>query len=187
MGLVNSKMMALGTAAPDFTLPDSVSGRSFALADIKGAQGTLVMFICNHCPYVQRIEAGLARLGRDYAGSGIGIAAISANDAVEYPDDAPPQMKATAERAGYVFPYLFDETQAVARAYDAVCTPDLFLFDGDLKCVYRGQFDGARPNNSVAVTGEDIRRAMDELLAGKPVAAEGQQPSIGCSIKWRRG
>lgn len=185
MALTPSAMVPLGTPAADFSLPDAVSGRAVALSDIKGDQGTLLMFICNHCPYVQRIESGLAQLGRDYADSGIGIAAISANDAVNYPEDAPDKMKATATRAGYVFPYLYDETQEVARAYDAVCTPDFFLFDGNLQCVYRGQFDGARPNNKAPASGADLRRAMAHLLAGEPVPAEGQQPSVGCSIKWK--
>ena len=185
MILTPSNTAPLGAAAADFALPDAVSGGTVTLADIKGGKGTLLMFICNHCPFVQRIEDGLAALGRDYAGGGIGIAAISANDAVNYPEDAPDKMKAVAQRAGYVFPYLYDETQEVARAYDAVCTPDFFLFDGDLKCVYRGQFDAARPNNKAPATGEDLRRAMDLLLADEKVPAEDQQPSVGCSIKWK--
>jgi len=180
-----SAMTPLGTQAPDFELPDAVSGKSVSLNSVRGAKGTLVMFICNHCPFVKHIESGLARLGRDYADSGIGVVAINANDAVNYPDDAPDKMKATAERVGYNFPYLFDEPQTTARAYDATCTPDLFLFDGDLKCVYRGQFDGARPGNGVPVTGADLRRAMDLLIAGEPVPAEGQRPSVGCNIKWK--
>ena len=177
--------MPLGTQAPDFNLADAVSGRTFALGEIRGAKGTLVMFICNHCPFVKKIERGLAQLGMDYDDGEIGIAAISANDVDNYPEDAPDKMKANALRLGYVFPYLFDETQAVARAYDAVCTPDFFLFDNALKCVYRGQFDGARPNNEAPVTGEDVRRAMDLLIAGEPVAVDGQRPSVGCSIKWK--
>ena len=185
MVLTPSTMVPLGTQAPDFNLTDAVSGRAFALDEIRGAKGTLVMFICNHCPFVKKIERGLAQLGRDYVNSGIGIAAISANDAKNYPEDAPDKMKANAERLGYVFPYLFDETQAVACAYDAVCTPDFFLFDHALKCVYRGQFDGARPNNDAPVTGEDVRCAMDLLIVGEPVPADGQRPSVGCSIKWK--
>ena len=185
MAVTPSAMMALGTEAPDFRLVDAVSGRSFALDDIRGTTGTLVMFICNHCPFVKHIEQSLADLGRDYAGKGIGIVAINANDADRYPDDAPDKMKATAERLEYSFPYLFDETQEVARAYGATCTPDLFLFDADLKCAYRGQLDGSRPGNGVPVTGEDMRRALDLLIAGEPVPAEGQRPSVGCSIKWK--
>ena len=185
MAMIHSAMMPLGTVAPDFALPDAASGETVALKNIRGAKGTLVMFICNHCPFVKRIEAGLAQLGRDYAGGEIGIAAVSANDADNYPEDAPDKMKAAAERLGYAFPYLFDETQETAKQYGATCTPDFFLFDGELKCAYRGQFDAARPNNSTPATGEDIRRAMDCLLADKPVPAEGQTPSIGCSIKWK--
>ena len=185
MALIPSAMMPLGTIAPDFTLPDTVSGKSFTLNDISGAKGILVMFICNHCPYVKKIEQGLAQLGKDYVDSGIGIVAINANDTVNYPDDAPDKMKALAEHFGYTFPYLFDETQEVAHAYNAACTPDLFLFAADLKCVYRGQFDSARPGNDAPTTGADIRQAMDLLIAGKPVPAEGQCPSVGCSIKWK--
>ena len=180
-----STMMTLGTQAPDFELTDTVSRRTVSLADVRGDKGTLVMFICNHCPFVKHIEGGLAQLSKDYANSGIGIVAINANDVANYPDDAPDKMKATAERCGYLFPYLFDETQAVARAYDAVCTPDLFLFDADLKCAYRGQFDGARPSNDTPVTGSDLRAAMDLLIEGKAVPAEGQKPSVGCNIKWK--
>lgn len=185
MAVTPSDMTLLGTQAPDFHLPDAVSGRSFSLGDIRGARGTLIMFICNHCPYVKCIEQGLAELGKDYINRGIGIAAINANDAENYPDDAPDKMKTAAEQLGYVFPYLYDETQAVARAYHAVCTPDLFLYDADLNCIYQGQFDGARPNNTMAATGEDLRRALEQLLAGEPVPAAGQQPSVGCSIKWK--
>ena len=180
-----SAILPSGAKAPDFALTDTVGGATVRLRDIRGAKGTLIMFICNHCPFVQRIESGLAKLGRDYADGDIGIAAINANDAVGYPQDAPDKMKTTAEKLGYVFPYLYDETQEVARAYDAVCTPDFFLFDGALKCVYRGQFDNARPGNNAVVSGEDLRRAMELLRADKLVPGEGQQPSIGCSIKWK--
>ena len=173
MAMIHSAMMPLGMVAPDFALPDAASGEMVALKNIRGAKGTLVMFICNHCPFVKRIEEGLAQLGRDYAGGEIGIAAVSANDADNYPEDAPDKMKAAAERLGYAFPYLFDEAQETAKQYGATCTPDFFLFDA------------ARPNNSTPATGEDIRRAMDLLLADKPVPAEGQTPSIGCSIKWK--
>ena len=180
-----SVMMPLGTKAPNFQLVDTVGGGAVSLSAVKGGKGALLMFICNHCPFVKHIENGLAQLGKDYAGSGIGIAAINANDAARYPDDAPDKMKETAKRCGYSFPYVFDETQSVARAYGAVCTPDIFLFDGELKCAYRGQFDGSRPGNNIPVTGGDLRAAMDLLIAGKPVPAEGQKPSVGCSIKWK--
>ena len=185
MPLIPSTMMPLGTQAPDFDLVDTVSGRNFSLNDIKGTKGTLVMFICNHCPFVKHIEQAIMQLGKDYADSGIGIVGISSNDINSHPDDGPDKMKTVAERLGYVFPYLFDETQEVARAYDAACTPDLFLFDADLKCVYRGQFDGSRPENDVPVTGEDLRGAMDLLKDGNPVPSDNQKPSIGCNIKWK--
>lgn len=176
---------SLQMAAPDFSLSDAAGGRKFSLRDIRGDKGTLIMFICNHCPFVKCIEMQLAQLGRDYAGKPIGIAAISANDAENYPEDAPDKMRETAKRLGYAFPYLYDETQKTAREYGAVCTPDFFLFDGELKCAYRGQLDGARPGNNIPATGEDLRRAMDLLLADKSVPAANQLPSIGCSIKWK--
>lgn len=180
-----SKMIPLRTAAPDFTLPNAVDGRTLSLRDIRGEKATLIMFICNHCPFVKRIARALAQLGRDYENRPIGIAAINANDAVNYPEDAPDKMRDAAEKIGYTFPYLFDETQTTARAYGAVCTPDFFLFDGELKCAYRGQLDGARPGNDIPATGEDLRRAIDLLLDGKTVPEQGQRPSIGCSIKWK--
>lgn len=180
-----STMMPLRTAAPDFQLPDAISGRSLSLRDIRGGGGILAMFICNHCPFVKRIERALAQFGRDYQNSPVGIAAINANDADNYPEDAPDKMRETAERLGYAFPYLFDESQETARAYGAVCTPDFFLFDAELKCAYRGRFDGARPGDELPATGEDLRRAMDLLAEGAPVPAENQFPSIGCSIKWK--
>lgn len=178
-------MMELGTAAPDFTLTDTVSGREMNLSELRGEKGILIMFICNHCPFVVHIQKGLSALGKDYHDSGIGIAAISANDVADYPEDSPDKMKAAAKREGFVFPYLYDETQETARAYGAECTPDFFLFDGDLKCVYRGRFDGSRPGNPKPVTGADIRDAMDLLIAGKSVPAKSQLPSIGCNIKWK--
>ena len=177
-------MMPLGTAAPDFTLPDTVSGDHLTLQQLRGEHATLVMFICNHCPYVKHIEAELARLGRDYARRDVGLIAISANDAANYPADAPDKMQATAQENGYVFPYLYDESQAVARAYGAECTPDFFLFDADLRCAYRGQLDDARPGNEAPNDGRDIRAALDALIAGQPVASE-QKPSVGCNIKWK--
>lgn len=178
-------MQPLGFAAPAFTLPDAATGKNVALSDIRGPKGTAVFFICNHCPFVVRIQEGLAKFGSDYMSQGIGVAAISANDIVNYPQDAPDKMKELSESLGLTFPYLFDETQEVAQAYGATCTPDLFLFDSELKCAYRGQFDEARPGNNKPVTGEDLRKAADLLIAGKPVPVEDQKPSIGCSIKWK--
>lgn len=180
-----SDMIPLGTKAPDFSLVDTISGELINLSDVRGAKGTLVMFICNHCPFVVHIQDALAKLSNDYANSGIGIVAINSNDIENYPDDAPDKMKAKALELGYQFPYLFDETQAVAKAYSAQCTPDLYLFDGDLRCAYRGQFDDARPNNDVPVTGDSLRSAMDLLLEGRAVPRENQKPSIGCNIKWK--
>ena len=181
-----STMQALGARAPEFELPDTVSGETVRLSDFADKRGLLVMFICNHCPYVKHIREGLAQLGRDYADREVGIVAISANDPTAFPDDAPEKMKAEAERVGYNFPYLFDGSQAVAKAFTAACTPDFFLFDQDRTLVYRGQFDAGRPGNGIPVTGAYLRRALDQLLAGKPVPAD-QTPSIGCNIKWRAG
>ena len=175
-------MLPLGTAAPDFKLTD-VNGKTVALADFKG-KPLLVMFICNHCPYVKHIRDGLAQLGRDYANRGGAIVAISSNDVEEYPQDGPDKMKEEAKAAGYNFPYLYDATQAVAKSYRAACTPDFFLFDKEHRLVYRGQFDDSRPGNGVPVTGKDLRGALDAVLAGKAVPA-GQKPSIGCNIKWK--
>ena len=185
MAMIQSAMMELGTGAPEFTLTDTVSGQEMRLSDLRGEKGVLIMFICNHCPFVVHIQKALSALGKDYHDSGMGIAAISANDVANYPDDSPDKMKATAKREGYTFPYLYDETQKVARAYGAECTPDFFLFDGELKCAYRGRFDDSRPGNSKPVTGADIRGAMDLLIAGESVPASPQLPSIGCSIKWK--
>lgn len=190
MALTPSTMMPLGTIAPDFTLPDlnsreCVSSKTLGLQQLKGKKGTLVMFICNHCPYVKHIKDALGLLGKDYQDSGIALIAINANDAANYPDDAPDKMTLFAKQNGFVFPYLYDESQAVAKAYGAACTPDLFLFDGDLRCVYRGQFDDSRPGNDIPVTGKDLRAAMDCLIAGKAIDAR-QIPSIGCNIKWKK-
>jgi peroxiredoxin len=184
MALTESTMMLdLGADAPDFALKDVVSGKTVSRDDFRGQKGLLVLFICTHCPYVKHIEKGLAAVGDDYAGK-LGIVAISSNDAVMYPDDSPAGLKQQAQRLGFRFPYLYDETQQVARAYRAACTPDLFLFDGNLKLAYRGQFDASRPGNGVPVTGEDLRAAMDAVIAGRPVT-ENQRPSIGCNIKWK--
>ena len=185
MARTSSTMLALGTTAPDFALPDVVSGKTITRDQAAGARGLLVMFLCTHCPFVQHVNQELGRLGRDYAGRGIGIVAISSNDADAYPDDAPPGLRRQAVEHGFQFPYLLDESQEVARAYAAACTPDLFLFDADKKLAYRGQLDGSRPGNGVPVDGRDLRAAMDQVLAGKPAAAE-QQASVGCSIKWKQ-
>jgi peroxiredoxin len=183
---VTSTMLALGTEAPDFSLRDVVSGDKVSLSDYADKTGVLVMFICNHCPYVKHVRSELAQIGRDYADSGIGIVAISANDPEVSPGDSPEMMKKEAETHGYVFPYLFDETQDVAAAYTAMCTPDFFLFDPDRKLVYRGRMDESRPDSGIPVTGKDLRAAMDAVLAGDSVADE-QLPSMGCSIKWAEG
>lgn len=182
---VPSTMLSLGTPAPEFALPDT-EGRTVRLADFRDAKALLVMFICNHCPYVKHVQAELARIGRDYGPRGVGIVAISSNDVAGYPDDAPDKMRDEKARAGYTFPYLYDESQAVAKAYRAACTPDFFLFDGNQRLVYRGQLDDSRPKNTTPVTGKDLRAALDTVLAGRPVTAE-QRPSIGCNIKWKVG
>ena len=187
MALTESTMeLELGVEAPDFALTDVVTGKTVRRDDFRGQKGLLVMFICTHCPYVRHVEKGLAALGMDYDGEPLSIVAISSNDAQTYPDDAPEGLKAQAQRMGFRFPYLYDESQQVARAYHAACTPDFFLFDGDLKLVYRGQFDASRPNSGVPVTGQDLRAAMDAVLEGKPVEKE-QKPSMGCNIKWKGG
>ena len=177
-------MLPLGTAAPDFRLPDT-SGKTVSLSDFKG-KPLLVMFICNHCPYVKHIRAGLAQLGKDYPPRGAAIVAVSSNDVENYPADGPEQMKEEARSAGYNFPYLYDASQAVAKAYRAACTPDFFLFDKNHRLVYRGQLDDSRPKTDLPVTGKDLRAALDAVLADKPVPAS-QKPSIGCNIKWKAG
>ena len=185
MAATPSTMMPLGTIAPTFELPDTVSGKVMSLSELKGEKATLVMFICNHCPYVLHINDELVRIANDYQPKGVFFIAISSNDAVNYPQDGPELMKVQAEKVGYPFPYLYDESQDVAKAYDAACTPDLFLFDGELKCVYRGQFDNSRPNTNLPVTGKDLRIALDNLLSGEKIS-EQQIPSIGCNIKWKQ-
>jgi peroxiredoxin len=184
MARTESAMLALGTSAPDFVLKDVITLHEVSTQAVSGPKGLLVMFICRHCPFVKHLEKALAQLGRDFDGKGIGLVAISSNDAVNYPDDAPDGLAAQARELGFSFPYLFDETQEVARAYDAACTPDFFLFDSALKLVYRGQFDDSRPGNDVPVTGRDLRAAMDALIAGQPISPE-QRPSLGCNIKWK--
>ncbi|HEU4319040.1 MAG TPA: thioredoxin family protein [Acidimicrobiia bacterium] len=183
---VTSTMLALGTEAPDFSLPDTVSGKTVSLSDYADHKGLLVMFICNHCPYVKHVRDELARLGNDYASSGIGIVAICSNDPEISPGDSPELMKQEAQTYGYVFPYLFDETQEVAAAYTAMCTPDFFLFGPDRTLVYRGRMDESRPDSGVPVTGRELRAAMNAVLAGETVSDE-QHASMGCSIKWAEG
>lgn len=184
MVLTPSRMLALGTKAPDFTLPDVVSGKAVTLAGLSAKKALLVMFICNHCPYVQHIKPELSKIGKDYAGKNIAIVAISSNDAAGYPDDAPDHLKKMAKELAFTFPYCYDESQDVAKRYAAACTPDFFLFDDKRALVYRGQLDDSRPGNGKPVTGKDLRSAMDAVLNGKPVSAE-QKPSIGCNIKWK--
>ena len=184
MARTASNMLPLGTAAPDFELLDTVSGEVLGLSSIKGRHGSLIMFICNHCPYVKHVNQGLVQLAKDYTDKGIGFIAISSNDIVNYPQDAPDLMKLNAQNEGYPFPYLFDATQEVARAYEAACTPDFFLFNSDLQLVYRGQLDDSRPGNGIAVSGSYLRNALDKMLAGGEIDIE-QKPSIGCNIKWK--
>ncbi len=186
MAAVPSTMLELGTTAPDFSLTDTRTGATVSRGEARGEKGLLVMFLCNHCPFVKHVQQELAKLGREYQQKGLGIVAISSNDVEKYPDDGPEKMREEAERAGYTFPYLFDETQEVAKAYRAACTPDFFLFDADLRLAYRGQLDDSRPKNDVPVTGKDLRAAIDAVLAGRPVP-EKQWPSIGCNIKWKPG
>lgn len=184
MALTPSNMLPLGTPAPDFRLPDTVSGKTLALSELKSASATLVMFLCNHCPYVKHVNPELVRLAHDYQPRAVGFVAISSNDAQQYPEDAPEKMQAAAAQLGYPFPYLYDESQAVARAYQAACTPDFYLFDAALRLVYRGRLDASTPGNGIALTGQDLRAALDALLSGAAPAAD-QKPSVGCNIKWR--
>jgi peroxiredoxin len=185
MAQTPSTMLALGTPAPDFRLPDP-SGQMRALQDFAQAPAMLVAFICNHCPFVQHIRHELARFGREYQSKGLGMVAIGPNDVASYPEDGPEGMAREIEEAGYTFPYLYDESQQVAKAYQAACTPEFYLFDRDRRLVYRGQFDASRPGNGVPVSGADLRAAADAALAGRPVP-EDQRPSVGCSIKWKPG
>ncbi len=179
-------MLPLGTIAPDFTLPDTVSGKPINLTAYRAGRPALIMFICNHCPFVVHLRSELAKFCADAQKRGVAVIGISANDPENYPDDAPAKMMAEARSAGYTFPYLFDATQNVAKSYHAACTPDFFLFDGDGKLYYRGQFDSSRPRNGEPVTGKDMRHAIDLVLTGKPAPAQ-QHPSIGCNIKWKPG
>lgn len=185
MAGVSSTMLELGTAAPDFRLPDT-TGQLVSLADYKQAPATLVVFMCNHCPYVKHIANQFAEFAREYQAKGVAVIGVNANDVSTHPDDSPEKMAEEAKKIGYTFPYLYDETQEVAKSYRAACTPDFFLFDKDHKLAYRGQFDGSRPGNNVAVTGQDLRMALDAVLQDQPVPAE-QKASMGCNIKWRAG
>jgi peroxiredoxin len=184
MSLTPTKSIPLGFAAPDFQLPDVVNGKTVKLKDIQGKKGTLVMFICNHCPYVKHVVHELVNIGKEYIPKGIGVVAISSNDVANYPVDSPEKMKEMAISLKFPFPYLYDESQEVAKAYDAACTPDFDLFDSEGKCVYRGQLDGSRPGNDIPVSGKDLRAALELVLKGMKVP-ENQFPSIGCNIKWK--
>lgn len=183
MARTPSNMLPLGTKAPNFQLLNSVSEENLRFNDIKGSKGTVIMFICNHCPFVKHVNPEIVRLAKAYQSQDIGFIAISSNDVENYPQDAPHLMAQTAREEGYPFPYLYDETQSVAKAYDAACTPDFYLFDENSALVYRGQLDDSRPDNGVPLTGSDLRNAIDALLVGKPVNTV-QKPSIGCNIKW---
>jgi thiol-disulfide isomerase/thioredoxin len=184
MARTPSNMMPLGTVAPDFNLYNPLTQKNVALQDVKSDIATVVMFICNHCPYVIHVQGELIKLANDYQAKGISFVAINSNDVVNYPDDSPEKMKEVSEKLEYPFPYIFDETQDVAKAYQAACTPDFFVFDKDLKCIYRGQLDDSRPHNNEPVNGKDIRAALDAVLAGKSVDSN-QNASLGCNIKWK--
>jgi len=184
MARTPSTMVSLDTKAPGFLLPDTVSGKHLSLDNIKGKAATMIMFICNHCPFVKHVNAELVKLGNDYKSKGVGFVAISSNDVVNHPDDSPGLMTQVAKQLKYPFPYLYDESQETAKAYEAACTPDFFIYDKDLRLVYRGQLDDSRPGNEIPVTGKDIRHALDCLIKNKPVPQE-QRPSIGCNIKWK--
>lgn len=184
MALTPSTMLPLGTIAPAFELLDTISGQTKSLEQLKSSKATVVMFICNHCPFVKHVQQELVRLAKAYQAKGVTFVAISSNDAEDYPEDAPDKLREMGMKLGYPFPYLYDESQAVAKAYQAACTPDFYIFDTELRCVYRGQLDGSRPGNDIPVTGRDIRAALDNILAGKPVNAQ-QSPSVGCNIKWK--
>lgn len=184
MALTPSSMLPLGTVAPNFELPDTISGKNLTLRELKSDVATVIMFICNHCPFVKHIQHELTKLAKDYQAKNIAFIAINANDVESYPDDSPDKMQQIASQLGYPFPYLYDETQQVAKAYHAACTPDFYIFDKNLKCVYRGQLDDSRPNNNIPVTGKDIRTTLDNILTNKPIEPN-QKASIGCNIKWK--
>lgn len=181
-----STMLALGMQAPNFSLPDVVSGETVSLEDFASKKAMLVMFICRHCPYVKHMEQEIANIGRDYADEDLGIVAISANDIEAYPEDAPESLKEMAQELGFSFPYLHDDGQEVAKAYHAACTPDFYVFDDGRKLAYRGQLDDSRPGNGLPITGKDLRAAMDSVLANEPLSFD-QKPSVGCNIKWKPG
>lgn len=185
MSATPSNMLSLGTKASDFKLLDTISGKEVSYKELKGVNGTLVFFICNHCPYVVHVNIQLVQLSNDYISKGIGFIAISSNDVQNYPQDAPELMTKVAQDLKYPFPYLYDKTQEIAKTYLAACTPDFFLFDKEDKLVYRGQLDDSRPNNGVPLTGKDIRKAIDLLFKGKMIPEQDQLPSIGCNIKWK--
>ncbi len=186
MAFTESNMLPLGSKAPDFELPDTVSGKVLRLKDVAGEKATLIMFLCNHCPYVIHVNPEIVRVVRDYGARGVGFVGISSNDVENYPQDGPEKMKTTALEVGYAFPYLYDETQEVAKAYDAACTPDFYLYDGNLSLVYRGRLDGSKPKNQIPLSGTDLRAALDAVLEGRP-QSELQYPSGGCNIKWKNG
>jgi len=185
MAQTPSNMLPLGTRAPDFSLLDTITDQTKNLHEIKGSIGTVVMFICNHCPFVIHVNFQLVQLGNDYTKKGIGFVAISSNDAINYPQDGPEKMKSHAQQNNYPFPYLYDETQEVAQAFDAACTPDFYLFDRELKLAYRGQLDDSRPGNGIPLSGNDLRNAIDSVVDGSTISAI-QKPSIGCNIKWKK-
>jgi peroxiredoxin len=184
MALVPTTPIELGFTAPAFSLPNTIDGKTYSLDELKSDKATVIMFICNHCPYVKHVMDGLVKLANDYLAQGIAFIAISANDAQTYPEDAPEKMKLVAEQHHFPFPYLYDESQEVAKAYQAACTPDFSIFDESLRCVYRGQLDDSRPGNNIPVTGNSIREVLDALLSNDALPKE-QRPSIGCSIKWK--
>ncbi|HMO41183.1 MAG TPA: thioredoxin family protein [Saprospiraceae bacterium] len=186
MAFTESTMLPLGTVAPDFTLPDTVSGKIFTLKELASDRATVIMFLCNHCPYVIHVNPEIIRIAKEYSAKGVHFIGISSNDVENYPQDGPDEMKKHAAAVGYTFPYLYDETQDVARTYDAACTPDFYVFDAEMRLAYRGRLDGARPKNDLPLTGSDLRAALDAVLAGEPVS-ERQYPSGGCNIKWKPG
>ncbi|NND26832.1 MAG: thioredoxin family protein [Flavobacteriaceae bacterium] len=184
MARTPSNMLPLGTRAPEFNLLDTVSDQQTSLADLSGEKGTVIMFICNHCPFVVHVNSELVAIANSYSDRGISFIAISSNDVINYPQDGPDHMKVNAKENNYPFPYLYDASQDVAKAYEAACTPDIYLFDAQLKLVYRGQLDDSRPGNGIPLTGRDLRTALDDLLAGQDISSV-QKPSIGCNIKWK--
>lgn len=185
MAATSSISVNLGSTAKEFYLLDTISGKPYALSELKGKKGTVIMFICNHCPYVRHVNNEIVNIANEFQPHGISFTAISSNDVVQYPDDAPAEMKQTAIRLGYPFPYLYDESQDIAKLYEAICTPDIFVYDKNLSLVYHGQVDDSRPKNNIPVTGRDLRAALTNVLEGKPPLVN-QKPSIGCSIKWKR-